>query len=123
MEAKDIKPAHVDPMLHFSKLAGSPAYGPVNSGQLLRENYNKAIGNPMWMSPLTTSNNPKLGRTLFNPLSVGATPEMDAFIEGGETPMFFKKFEEMKKKRKVYEQALDDNRMAREADIKKEFNQ
>jgi hypothetical protein len=122
MDPEDIKPAHVDPMIHFSRLAGSPLYGPVDSGQLLKENFHKSIGNPMWMSPLTNTENPKLGRALFNPLSVGATPEMDDFINGGPTPMFFKKFEEMEKKRKIYDQAIDDNRMAREADIKKEFN-
>jgi hypothetical protein len=94
-------PAAIDPLINLTAMTGVNPYGPIDSGEIQRQNYHKQIGNPMFIQTDSPEARAMRGRMLMNPSSLGTTPEIDAFANGGPTPEAFKRFEAMQRQNRI----------------------
>jgi hypothetical protein len=93
--------AAVDPLINLIASTGVNPYSKINSGNIQREDFHKKIGNPMFVQAESEEARAVRGRQLMNPSSLGSTPEIDAFSNGGPTPEAFKRFEAMERQNRI----------------------
>lgn len=99
-QPKPPSPAEVDPLINLIANTGVNPYGPLNSGEIQKQNYHKQIGNPMFMAQESPEAKAIRGRRFMSP--EGVTPELQEYANGGPVPDAFKKFETMQRQNKRY---------------------
>jgi len=98
-------PAAVDPLINLTAATGVNPYGPLNSGQIQKQNYHKQIGNPMFMAQESPEAKAIRGRRFMAP--EGVAPELQEYANGGPVPEAFKKFETLQRQNRIYDDKVE----------------
>ncbi len=120
-QPKPPAPSIVDPLINLTASVGVNPYSLLNSGQIQKENYHKQIGNPMFIQSESPEARAMRGRMLMNPSSLGTTPEIQEFANGGPTPEAFKRFEAMQKQNRIQADNADLYRQIAKKRIHEEY--